>query len=90
MNYVFHLQKCLRFEIPKTLLCHERELNDEFLHNLHHGQVNNKKTYIKKISLLVLDGGLWGDFIAIYCISHYLQCPIYVWNKSNGHIMVKV
>jgi hypothetical protein len=58
MNYAFHLQKCLRFEILKALLCCECELNDEFLHNLHHGQVNNKKTYIKKMSLLVLDGGL--------------------------------
>jgi hypothetical protein len=59
---MFHLQKCLRFEIPKAFLCHEHELNYEFLHDLHHGQANNEETYILKMSLSVLDGGLWGDF----------------------------
>ncbi len=26
------------------------------------------------------DGGLWGDFITIFWLLQYLQCPIYVWN----------
>ncbi len=41
MNLMFQFQKCLRFEIPKALLCHKCELIYEFLHNLHHGQTNN-------------------------------------------------
>jgi len=45
---MFQFQECLRFKIPKALLCHKCELNYEFLHNLHHGQTNNKETYIKK------------------------------------------
>jgi hypothetical protein len=42
------------------------------------------------MSLLALNGGLWGDFIVFCWISHYLQCPIYVWNKNNGCIIVKI
>jgi hypothetical protein len=45
MNFMFDLQKCLKFEISKTLLCHECELNYEFLHDLHCGQANDKETY---------------------------------------------
>jgi hypothetical protein len=66
------------------------ELNKNFLHDLHHGQVNNKIMYIQKMSLATSNGGLWGDFTTIYLISQYLQQPIYVWNKNNGQIMVKV
>ncbi len=72
------------------MLCHESELNYEFLHDLHHGQANDKETYIKKMSLSTLNGRLWGDLTIVYWISHYLQCPIYVWNKNNKHITVKV
>ncbi len=42
------------------------------------------------MSLAASNGGLWGDFTAIYWISQYLQQSIYVWNKNNGQIMVKV
>jgi hypothetical protein len=52
MNFMFHFQECLRFEIPKALLCHKCELNYEFLHDLHHGQANNEKTYIKKNAII--------------------------------------
>jgi hypothetical protein len=42
------------------------------------------------MSSSTLNNGLWGGLIVIYWISHYLQCPIYVWNKNNDYIMVKV
>jgi hypothetical protein len=42
------------------------------------------------MSLSALNGGLWGNLIVVYWISHYLQRPIYVWNKNNGYIMGKV
>jgi hypothetical protein len=32
-------------------------------------------------------GGLWGDFIVIFCIVEYLQMPIYIWNKVLKCIM---
>jgi hypothetical protein len=60
------------------------------LHDLHHGQANNEIMYIQKMSLTTSNGGLWDDFTTIYWISQYLQQPIYVWNKNNGKIMVKV
>jgi hypothetical protein len=34
-------------------------------------------------------GGLWGDFIAIFLITKYLQQPIYVGNKDSNRIMCK-
>jgi len=42
------------------------------------------------MSLLALNGGLWGDFITIYWISKYLQFPIHIWNKNNCQIMMNV
>jgi hypothetical protein len=42
------------------------ELNLEFLHDLHNGKTINENTYIQKMSLPTLNGGLWGDFIVIY------------------------
>jgi len=60
------------------------------LRDLHHGKANNEIMYIQKMSLAASNGGLWGDFTAIYWISQYLQQSIYVWNKNNGQIMVKV
>ncbi len=43
-----------------------------------------------RISILVANGGLWGNFTRIHWISQYLQYPIHLWNKINGQIMVKV
>jgi hypothetical protein len=60
------------------------------LHDLHYGEATYEVTYIKKMSLLALNGGLWGDFTTIYWISKYLQLPIHIWNKSNYQIMMKV
>jgi len=65
-------------------------LNVKFLYDLHHGQVVNEQIYIQRMSILATNGGLWGDFIAMFWISTYLQCPIHVGNKSNGRIMSKV
>ncbi len=81
MNFMFQFQECLRFEIPKALLCHKCELNYEFLHNLHHGQTNNEETYIK--FFFVINFLLWGDFTTIYWISHYLQGPDGDTNKKK-------
>jgi len=64
-------------------------LNFEFLHDLHHGNANDEKNYIKKMSISTIDGGLWDDFTTIYSISEYLHRSIHVWNKRNGWIMVK-
>jgi len=60
------------------------------LHHLQHGKVDYQKNYIKKMSILGLDGGLWGDFTTIYWIFEYLDHSIHVWNLKNGQIMVKV
>lgn len=35
--------------------------NFEFLDDLHHNQANDKKLYICKIPIYVLDGKLWAD-----------------------------
>jgi hypothetical protein len=48
------------------LECHQHELNPKNLHDLHHKEATNEVTYIQKMSLLALNGGLWGDFITIY------------------------
>jgi len=40
--------------------------------------------------LLALNGGLWGDLNVVYQISQSSQCRVYVWNKNNNYIMVKV
>jgi hypothetical protein len=42
------------------------------------------------MSIPITNGGLWGDFIAMFWISKYLQRSIHVWNKSNGRIMSKL
>ncbi len=73
-----HLQNCLTIGTLEALLCQRHELNKDFLHDLHHGQINDEIMYIRKMSLTSSYGGLWGDFIAIYWISQYLQQPIYV------------
>ncbi len=85
-----YLQECLTIGMLQTLECHQRELNSKFLHDLHHGKATNEITYIQKMSLLPLNGRLWGDFIAIYWILKYLQLPIHIWNKNNCQITKKV
>jgi hypothetical protein len=42
------------------------------------------------MSISAINGGLWGDFTAIYWIFEYLHHSIHVWNKSNGWIMVQI
>ncbi len=59
------------------------------MHDLHCGETTDEITYIQKMSLHALNGGLWGDFIVIYYISIYLQLPIHIWNKNNCWIMMK-
>jgi hypothetical protein len=61
-----YLQKCLTIGMPQTLECHQRELNPKNLHDLNHRKAIDEITYIQKKSLHALNGGLWGDFIAIY------------------------
>jgi hypothetical protein len=55
-----HLQDCLTIETLEALLCRKCELNKYFMHDLHHGQVDNKIVCIQKMSLLANKGGLWG------------------------------
>jgi len=50
----------------------------------------NEKNYTKKLSILAIHGGLWGDFIIIYWIYEYLHCSIHIWNKNNGWTVVKI
>jgi hypothetical protein len=51
------------FKTLETLERHMCELSYEFLHNLHHGQITNAKTYIQKMPT---NGGLWCDFNVVY------------------------
>ncbi len=71
-----------------TMECRTRELTFVFLHDSHGGEVNDKKSYLQKMLMLTFDGGLCRDFITIFWKSQYLQCPIHVWNKTNGWIMM--
>jgi hypothetical protein len=80
----------LRLGTPKALKCRRSKLNFEFLHDLHHGNANEEETYIKKMSISTIHGGLWGDFTTIFWIFECLHCLIHVWNKRNGWIMVKI
>ncbi len=68
-----HLQLCLPLGTLEALECHTCELSYKFLHDLHHGQATNEQTYIQKMSMFATSGGLWGDFIAMYWISRYLE-----------------
>jgi hypothetical protein len=80
--------KCLTIGTPWALEC--RQLNRNFLHDLHHGDVMDEIIYIQKMSLLALNGGLWGNFTVIYWILEYLQRLIHIWNKNSCWIMVKL
>ncbi len=42
------------------------------------------------MSILASNGNLWDDFIAIFQISHYLECAIHKWNRNNDQIIIKV
>ncbi len=60
------------------------------MHDLHGGEEDDEASYIQKMLMLECNGGLWGNFITILCISQYLQCSIHIWNKIIGEIMMKV
>jgi hypothetical protein len=61
---------------------HQWELNPKFLHDFHHGEVMDEVTYIQKMSLLALNGGLWGNFTTIYWISK-------IFTTSNSYLEQK-
>lgn len=42
------------------------------------------------MSILDINVNLWGDFVAIFWISQYLEQCIHVWNKINGRIIAKI
>ncbi len=79
-NSTSRFRKDLRLGTPKALECCRQELKFEILHDLHHGNGNDEKTYILKMSISTIDGGLWGAFITIYWIFKYLDCSIHAWN----------
>jgi hypothetical protein len=61
-----YLQECLIIGTPQALECCQHELNPKNLLDLHHGEATNEVTYIQKMSLPTLNGGLWGDFTSIH------------------------
>ncbi len=69
---MFHLKNCLDFETLETMECHARELTFEFLHDLHGGEVNDETSYVQMMLMSECNGGLWGNFITMLCISQYL------------------
>jgi hypothetical protein len=89
-NCMVYLQECIVLGTPKASNCCKLELNVEFFHDLHHEQVMNEQNYIKKMSILITNCGLWGDFTTLFWISKYLQCPIHVWGRNSGQITSKV
>jgi hypothetical protein len=52
--------------------------------------VTNEYQYVTKMALSVNMGGLWGDFIAMFWITNYLQRPIYIWNKYQNTLCLNV
>ncbi len=56
-----HSQDCFSLETPKLLECYKFD----FQHDLHHEQANDEKVYIKKMSMLAIEGKLWGGFIVM-------------------------
>jgi hypothetical protein len=61
-----YLQQCLIFGTLQALNCCRHELNVEFLYDLYHGQVVNEQIYMQQMSILAVNGGLWGDFIVVF------------------------
>jgi hypothetical protein len=59
------------------------------MHDLHQGRVTLECDYMNKMGLSVRNGGLWGDFTILLWVSQSMECPIFVWNKHNGRIMLK-
>jgi hypothetical protein len=82
-----HLSQCLLWNTKKPKQFYIRKLNPSFLFDLHEGMVTNEHKYVKKITLNVNMGGLWGDFTSIFWIVEHLQRSIYIWNKLSKHIM---
>ncbi len=85
-NNMFYVQKQLNLNTVQTLKCLSRELNVEFLTNLHNGQANSEVSYVGKMLILAKDEGLWGAYTTIFQISKYFHHPIYVWNKFNEFV----
>jgi len=82
-----NVYQCLLLNIEKVQKSHIRELNPSFLFDLHQGMVTNEYRYVKKMTLSVNMGDLWGDFTTIFWITKYLQTLIYIWNKAPKHVM---
>jgi len=49
-NNTCYLQECPIIGMPQALECCQRELNPNFLPNLHHGKATYINTYIQKMS----------------------------------------
>ncbi len=61
-NNMFHLLECLTFGTLKALECHRWEFKFEILLDSHHGQANDEKTYIYKMSIFALGWEIVGWF----------------------------
>ena len=81
-----HLSHCLNINTPKARQTHDKELNAEWLSDLHRG-ITNEYQYMQKMAVSVVHGGLWGDFTPIKWISNYLQRPIYIWHNDSARII---
>lgn len=64
-QYVY-LDNCLNLETLETIECHKWLLKFDFLYDLHGGQGNDEQIYIQKVLMSTFDGGLWGNFIAVF------------------------
>jgi hypothetical protein len=53
----------------EAMECCKKILTFDFLDNLHGGEVHDETSYIQKMLMLECNGGLWGDFITILCLS---------------------
>ena len=51
-----HLKNCLESNTPKACEIHLMELNEDFLNDLHHGQVLNEDQYIEKMFISATNG----------------------------------
>ena len=78
VDSINHLKNCLANNTPKAYEMCLMELNEDFLNDLHHGQVLNENQYIEKMSTSATNGGDWGDFTTSKWLSNYLSRPINV------------
>jgi hypothetical protein len=53
-------------QTPLAMRCRQLVLDPKFLHELHNGQASTKEEYLRKMSQIVTNGGLWGDFTIIF------------------------